>query len=109
MSQRKPDGQRPNGQCFCRCGRAASPGRYFAPGHDTRVKTILDAIDNQRPVIDRMIAEGFHFGPGGRSLREAALASSAGYYGCAVDKCKIYGRGPGMARHVAEHEAGDID
>lgn len=99
---RLPDNAHPNGQCYCRCGRQASPGRFFAQGHDRRAATILDSILHNRPIIDRLVDAGFHFGPGGRDLREAALASGQGWEECPVPGCEVYGRGVGMRRHVAE-------
>jgi hypothetical protein len=80
----------------------ASAGRFFAQGHDRRAATILDSIQNQRPIIDRLVSEGFHFGAGGRNLREAALASGQGWEACPVEGCEVYGRGIGMRRHIAE-------
>ena len=97
-----PNNAKPNGQCYCRCGLPASSGRFFAQGHDRRAATTLDAITNGRPIIDRLVAEGFHFGPGGRNLRDAALASGRGWVECPAEGCEVYGRGIGMRRHVAE-------
>ena len=94
---------KPTGYCYCRCGRPASPGRFFAQGHDRKAATTLDAIQNHRPIIDRLIDSGFHFGPGGRNLRDAALDSGAGFIACPVKGCEVYGRGAGMQRHIAEH------
>jgi hypothetical protein len=92
----------PNGQCFCRCGLPASPGRFFAQGHDRRAATILDSITNNRPIIDRLVVEGYHFGPDGLDLREAALASGKGWEACTEPGCRVYGRGIGLRRHIAE-------
>src|SRR4051812_11114270 len=97
-----PNNARPNGHCYCRCGLLASPGRYFAQGHDRRAATILDSIQHERPIIDRLVDEGYHFGPGGRNLRDAALDSGQGWKACPAPECEVYGRGIGMRRHVAE-------
>jgi hypothetical protein len=93
---------KPNGQCFCRCGLPASPGRYFAQGHDKRATSILDEILHDDSIVDRLVNAGFHFGPGGRNLREEALASGRGYETCPVEGCEVYGRGAGMRRHIVE-------
>lgn len=93
---------KPNGQCYCRCGLAASPGRFFAHGHDRRAATILDSVQDNLPIIDRLLAAGYHFGPDGLNLRDAALASGDGWETCSVTGCDVYGRGIGMRRHIAE-------
>jgi hypothetical protein len=80
----------------------ASSGRFFAQGHDRRAATVLDSIQHNRPIIDRLVDNGFHFGPGGGNLREAALDSGQGWESCPVAGCEVYGRGIGMRRHVAE-------
>ncbi|UUW91888.1 hypothetical protein [Pimelobacter simplex] len=104
-----PVAKRPNGECFCRCGREAGPGRHFVQGHDKRAETILNGLQEHQRIIDRLVDAGYHFEDGGKNLRSEALASDLGYYPCTVDDCEVYGRGGGMARHVDEHEAGLID
>jgi hypothetical protein len=91
---------KPTGVCFCGCGTPTSPGRYFAQGHDRKAATTLDAISNpRRPILDRLIAEGF--GPGGsRDLRAEALASGLGFTACDQEGCLVYGRGIGMRTHI---------
>ena len=97
-----PRNARPNGQCYCRCGLPASPGRFFAQGHDRRAATVLDSIESKSSIIERLVGRGFHFGDGGRNLREVALNSGQGWEACPAERCEVYGRGVGMRRHIAE-------
>jgi hypothetical protein len=62
----------------------------------------MDSVLNGRPIIDRLVDSGFHFGPGGRNLREAALDSGQGWEACPYENCEVYGRGIGIRRHIAE-------
>lgn len=109
LLKKVPLEKRPNGECFCRCGRATGPGRHFVAGHDKRAETILNGLQKHQSIVDRLVDAGYHFEAGGKNLRTAALNADLGYYECPVEDCEVYGRGGGMARHVEDHEAGLID
>jgi hypothetical protein len=99
---------RPNGQCYCRCGLHAGPGRFFAQGHDRRAAAALESIGTNQTIIDRLVQAGYHFGPEGRNLRDDALNSGEGWEACPIQGCEVYGRGIGMRKHVAEAHSEQI-
>ena len=55
-----PMEKRPNGECFCRCGREAGPGRHFVAGHDKRAETILNGLQKHQRIVDRLVDAGYH-------------------------------------------------
>jgi hypothetical protein len=94
----------PNGMCWDDCGGHPKPGSFFLPGHDKRAERYLAALDNAKPLTDRLAVAGYV--PGNKSLRADTLLSDAGYEECgrlSLDgqPCRIIGRGAGMRRHRA--------
>lgn len=54
----------PTGECWCGCGADASPGNFWAPGHDKRAESAVINIE-YGSVAEFLVEHGF--GPGGRN------------------------------------------
>lgn len=95
----------PNGECFCGCGRPASPGSYFRQGDDKKASADLDAILHGGSVAQRLAV--FGYGPGLRNLHEHAIELGVRER-CGIDGCNVSGipGGIGMRRHRATHASG---
>lgn len=49
----------PTGRCFCGCGGAAEPGRYFLAHHDRKAETAVLAARYDGSIAKFVVAHGF--------------------------------------------------
>lgn len=96
----------PTGTCWCDCGGSTAPGSFFLQGHDKRAERYLADARGETSIAHRLAARGY-IPETGKSLRDAALASPAGYEACGLNRldgqpCRVIGRGIGMRKHRAD-------
>lgn len=86
----------PTGVCWCGCGRDATNGRFFAPGHDKVAESAYMAVHHEGSVARLLVDTGF--GPEAEeSIRDAAL-DRGGWETC--PHCTYAGAPASIRKHI---------